>query len=146
MPEWRMELLEGEHFLKHWPSIRQMMNLIPHTWPDITQDSVEHRALGGQLQVWGVGGEDAINMVLFSQITVYSSGRVLEIFWGAGTGNIHLMAGDVVDYTLDEFAKIQECHRIDIVGREGWERILKPRGFKRTAIVLSRPVIHRGMQ
>lgn len=143
---WQLELLEGQDFLACWPHISEMMDRVPHTWTDLTKDEVENRALVGGIQVWGVGDEKAIRMVLFTQIAVYSTGKALQVLWAAGQGRIHEKARDSVDYTLTEFAKDQGCSRIDIIGRAGWEKLLAPIGFKREAIILSRPVIHRGMQ
>lgn len=145
MSEWRVELLEGEEFLKHWPQIAEVMDRIPHTWEDLTKDSVEARALNGSLQVWGIGDE-AIRMVLFTQIATYASGRVLQIIWAAGTGKVFEPAASCVEHVMESFAKMQECHRIDVIGRFGWEKILGKHGFKKCAVVLSKRVIHQGMQ
>lgn len=138
-------LLSEAQFQKLWPQIEGSMDLIPHTWEDLTKESVVYRALNRSLQVWGVGDE-LIEMVLFTQLAHYATGSVLQVIWGAGEGKIYEKAGDAVDASLEYFAITQECKRIDIIGRGGWERILKPRGFKRAAVVLSRNVVHKRMQ
>lgn len=143
--EWRVELLEDENFLKFWPGIAEEMDKIPHTWEDLTKESIETRALNGTIQVWGIG-DDVIRMILFTQIAIYPTGKVLEIFWAFGEGKLWEPAAACVDYTINEFAKMQGCKRIDIIGRGGWEKVLAPHGFKKCAIVLSKRVIHQGMQ
>lgn len=139
-------LLQPHQFDHYWASIEGMMDRVPHTWQDITKSEVIARVHGDSLQVWGVNDDEAIVMVLFTQIAVYSTGRVLQVIWGAGQGSIFEIAGDAVDASFEWFAKTRECHRIDVIGRGGWEKVLRDRGFTRSAVVLSRPVIHRGLQ
>ncbi len=142
---YRASLLSEEQFDQFWPPIEEMLDLLPHTWEDLTKASIFERAHNGSLQVWGVGDEN-IRMVLFSQIARYSNGSVLQVIWGAGEGKLYESAGDAVEAALEYFAKTQFCKRIDVIGRDGWEKILRKRGFKRAAVVLSRRVIHEGMQ
>ena len=138
-------LLSVEEFDHFWPDIEKMMDLVPHTWPDLTKESIVNQVLEGKMQVWGVG-DTAIKMVLFTQVATFPARRVLQIFWGAGQGRIFEKAGDSVESVMEYFARSQGCTRIDVIGREGWERILAPRGFKRTSIILSREIVRSGMQ
>lgn len=143
---YKAELLSWDQFEQFWPGISEMMDKIPHTWEDLTKESIYARTENSSLQVWGVGCGDALLMVLFSQIAVFASGRALQIIWGAGQGRVFESAGDVVDAAMESFAKDQHCSRIDVIGRGGWEKVLAKRGFKRSAVVLSRRVVHGGMQ
>lgn len=138
-------LLSPEQFDHFWRPIEIMMDKIPKTWEDLTKESVVARAHDGSLQVWVVGDED-IRMVLFTQVAHFAAGSALQIIWGAGEGRIFEIAGDSVDATMEYYAKAQFCKRIDVIGRGGWEKVLSGRGFKRASIVLSRKVIHEGMQ
>jgi len=138
-------LLNDEEFEHYWPHIEKMMDFVPHTWEDLTKDGVVERVLNHNLQVWIVGGAD-VEMVLFTQIATFETGKVLQIFWGAGIGEVYEKAGDAVDAAMEYFAKTQNCKRIDVIGRFGWERILAKRGFKRKAIILSRPVVRGDLQ
>lgn len=142
----RAALLTEDQFDLFWPKIEEMLDLLPHTWEDLTKTEIIVRAHDGTLQVWGVGDKETFRMVLFTQVAAYSAGRVLQIIWGAGQGGLHEVAGDAVDAALEYYAKTQACKRIDIIGRLGWERVLHRRGFKCSAVVLSRKIIHGGMQ
>lgn len=142
---WQMEQLEGDKLEAFWSDIARGLDKVSHLWsPYYTKESLFELASIGRIQVWGVGKVD-VEMVLFTQIGVYPASRILEVFLAFGDG-VYEPAGDVVDHTLEKFAKMTECSRIDIVGRSGWERELKDRGFTKTSITLSRKVIHRGMQ
>src|SRR3990167_4944348 len=80
-----VQLLSGEAFLYYWPKISEMWDSLPHTWGNLTKDSIFARALSDSIQVWGVGGHEH-RMILFTQIACHASGRVLEIIWAAGEG------------------------------------------------------------
>lgn len=141
----RTSQLSPEQFDHFWPDIEGMLDKVPHTWEDYTKDEIVCGAHNGSLQVWAVGNED-IRMVLFSRIANFSTGASLQIIWGAGEGRIFELAGDSVDATMEYYAKTQFCKRIDIIGRGGWEKALVGRGFKRASVVLSRKVVHGGLQ
>jgi hypothetical protein len=142
-----IELLTQEQVEKFWPEIEKMLDQIPHTWAeDHTKEELFSRAMSYGLQVWAIGKAPECNSVVFSQICIFSTGRNLELFWGAGEGKWHLTCGELFNAAIEKFAKAAECKRIDIVGREGWQKILKEHGFTKTAVVLSRRVVHSGMQ
>lgn len=142
-----VSLMEPERFTHYWPHIEQMLDRVPHTWEDLTKEAIYSRALSETLMVWAVDDGDLIRVVLFTQVANYAAGRVLEVIWACG-GDGHLeRALDAVDTIFEEFARMQDCRRIDVLGRGGWERVLHGRGFKRSAVVLSRPVVeHRKVQ
>ena len=135
----KVELLIPERFEHYWPQIQEMMKRVPHTWEHLTLDSVYSRAMRSSLQVWGVGDAKQINMVLFTQIACHASKNVLEVIWAGGNGVLGPV-NEVVDATLERFAWSQNCVDIDVIGREGWERYLSPYGFKKVAVIMSRPV------
>lgn len=139
-----MELLGQEKFAHYWPAIEAMMKLVPHTWQDhLTFESTYARAMNESLQVWAIGAEQ-IKLVLFTQIAMHPAARHFEIIWACGSGALR-EATEVVDATFERFAQKSGCAFIDIIGREGWERYLSPRGFKKIAVVLSRPVRQKGL-
>lgn len=142
---WSVELLEDDAFLKYWPHIEEMMDLVPETCEDISKASAHARAMNGSLQVWAIGDAKAIRMVIYTQIATFTSGNVLQIIWGAGQGKVWEEAAPVVEATLETYAKLANCHRIDAIGRPGWEKILGKYGFEKSAVILSRRVVHRGM-
>lgn len=142
---WQMEQFSCDKIEAFWPSIASDLDKMPHLWSDYyTKEALFELASTKHIQVWGIGRVDA-EMILFTQIGVYPAGNILEIFLAFGE-DVYKAAGDVVDYTLEEFAKLTGCNRMNVVGRFGWERELKGRGFQKTSIVLSRKVVHRGMQ
>jgi hypothetical protein len=130
-----------EHF---WPQIQDMMDRVPETWKCHTKEEIEFRVLNDTLQVWGVGDE-AVRLVLFTQVAVYATGKTLQLIWAAGEGALEDKI-DALETALEHFAKKQGCKEVDVIGRFGWEKALLRKGFKKSAVILSRKIIHEGMQ
>ena len=70
------------------------------------------------------------------RIALYPQKRMLRIwlFGGiVGTGRANL---DTVMEAADFHAKEHECDGIELVGRRGWEKVLKPYGYEHKRVVL----------
>jgi hypothetical protein len=141
---YRAALFDHNTFIHFWPQIQAMMDRVPASWEHLTKDEVEFRVLNDTIQVWGVADE-AIRMVLFTQVAVHATGKALQLIWSAGEGQLEEKI-DALETALEHFAKKQGCKEIDVIGRFGWERHLLKKGFKRTAVILTRKIIHEGMQ
>jgi len=131
--------MNGKEIAEYWPQIQEMLLKVPHTWPHHTIESLYNNVVADRIQVWGVGTGTKVNMVLFTQIACHASGNVLEVIW-AGGDKVLGEIDDVVDAAFERFAQYAQCRAIHIFGRDGWERHLKSRGFKKIAIVLERKV------
>lgn len=140
-----VELLEPVKVVACWPQIEDMLLRVPHTWTQHTVEGLLQGAAQGRIQVWLVGSFEQVNLVMFTQVAVHQTMKVLEVFWTMGLGMLKV-AGVAVDGALEHFAAEQGCSEIRVIGRGGWEKILAPWGFKRIAVVLSRPVIERSIQ
>lgn len=136
-------LLPTEHVLLYWPQIRPMLEATIAEYPYDTVDSLFQQAMEGRIQVWLVANPE-VSLVLFSSIETYVTGCVFRIGWAFG--KLDRSIGPAVDAAMDNFAAMHGCKRIDVVGREGWEKILRPWKFKRISVTLSRPVPNRSMQ
>ena len=58
---------------------------------------------------------------------------------------IVLLAGDDVDWAegihvFEDFARINQCHSVEISGRQGWQRVLKDQDYRLSHVNLSKPV------
>ena len=143
---WFAGMLTDGEFEHYWPEIEKMMDLVPHTWEEfLTKDSLVERVLSKNIQVWVVG-EDAVQSVMLTQVATYVTGPILQVIWGAGVGMMDQHSKEVIDATMDYFAHSQGCRMIDVIGRCGWEKVLKDWGFERKAVIMSRPVRAREMQ
>lgn len=98
------------------------------TW-DI--DTIRDRYLRGDVQLWHGSRYAGITEVLN-----YPKRRVVLV---------HLAGGEldaILDHfeDLETFARIVGATGIEVMGREGWARVLKNRGFEKAAVRLFRGV------
>lgn len=142
--EMEAHLLDADTIKMYWPQIVGMLERVPHTWSVYTLESLYCRALNGDMQIWVVG-RDSIVMVVFTQVATYPAKRLLEIVW-AGGNKVIPDSLPILDATLERFAELQKCDEMLVLGRSGWERVLKSIGFRRHSVVLSRPVASRRTQ
>lgn len=90
------------------------------------------------MQVWGVGPPPKATLIIFTMINIHPTMKVLALPWAAGRFEVGMEP--LIDATLTGYARLNGCEEIEIRGREGWEMKLKSCGFKREAIVWTRPV------
>lgn len=80
------------------------------------------KALKNELaQLWVGWQGQRERIAVITQITDYDRGRVLLIRHCGGNGLEHLIEHYDV---LEDYARAHDCTHIDIVGRDGWGRLL----------------------
>jgi len=133
-------LLSDVQFDHYWPDIEKLLDLDPSLWERFnTKESIYERIMDGQYQVWAVCNEGgAITTVFFSEVTQYDDRRDLHLWWSYGVGALH--APECVDAAVETFARHHGCEALVITGRKGWERALRPLGWRFDSIVLRKPV------
>lgn len=131
-------LFSPDDVARHWLSIENSLDRIPHTWKHTTKDRLKHQLLSGELQAWAVADPKKLEMMVLTQIADGALQVILA--WG---DKILDAALPLLDAGFDEFARNLDLERIEIVGRKGWERKLKPLGFKFERVILSRPVVEK---
>lgn len=137
---WQTQLCDLGAIEFYWPNIVEMLKRVPDTWASSTLESLYQSAIAGHMQVWLVGPKDKIVSVVFTHILDFPAARTLEVIWLGGQGALNGL--DVMDSTISEFARAQNCSRIDITGRRGWLLEAKRHGFREVATIFSRPVAH----
>ena len=134
-----------ERFVEMWPHIQRELDRVPHVWdPWYTKQHIFNAVLAGQFQVWGAGHDGSPRIVLFTQIVFYPAAKVLQGI--LVLGNSLDRCADAIWAATEKFAKEQECDRIEILGRAGWERKLDRFGFRKVSVVLSANVNQTRMQ
>ena len=127
---------------EQWPSIERELDNVKHIWSDQWTKEMLFAALDAQaMQLWVAGKEDSYSLVVFTQLAPKPVGLVLEVV--LAFGNNFFSALPMLEATLERFAQMQDCVRIDVMGREGFERVLKAYGFRKSCVVVSRDVRKR---
>ncbi len=129
-----------DEVVHYWPDIANSLAKVSHIWDDCyTLDSLLHGALEQKIQIWSAGDDIQHKIILFTDVLLTPEGnRYMRIFLAVGEGIEEYLP--MLDATLDRFAQIQGCTHILIEGRSGWERLLKPIGFKKRHVALTRRV------
>ena len=141
--EFEVGLLTPEKLLHYWRNIEVELDRVPHIWATYwTKDSLREGALTGRFQVWEVGTKDSVRLIVFSQFISYPACNLLSVFLALGNSLDQCLP--VLEAMLEKMAHDNNCQIGQVVGRPGWERKLK--GFKRTAVVLTKEVPKFGVQ
>jgi hypothetical protein len=137
-PKYAMTLFTVEEFYGFWPDLEAIMDRVPHTWRQWTKESLYTSVVTGKVQVWGLGPPPLATMTFFTSVNVFPSMRVFTVIWAVGKWEPDMMP--LVDATFTSYAKLNSCAEIEIRGRPGWEPQYKKIGFRRDAVVWTRPV------
>lgn len=137
--EQRVGLLGPSEFHLCWESILQSLEAIPHFWEYYTKEWFYERVCQGSIQVWAIGSEKKVDMIVTTEIVQYPAMKVFRLMGASGKG-LDLYAEKLHDI-FDGFAAMQDCQRVEFVGRRGWLKKFGPFwGSTYDYIVMSRPV------
>lgn len=104
-----------------------------------TAESVRDQLESGVQILWILYSTDNKMLVAMTTgISEYPGRRLLNImFCGSdGDGVYWLEHREKIVPGLIEWAKMQGCSGIEVSGREGWEKVLSPYGFKKSYVTL----------
>lgn len=90
---------------------------VPHLRGTHTVEDLKQAIVDGEVQLWR--GRDSI---LITEVSVYPRMRVCRIVLAVGD-----MAElvDEVEPTVCAWARENQCSRVEITGRRGWQRVLQ---------------------
>ncbi len=122
-------LLSNDQFVHYWPQIEGCLDEHPELWNDVwTKQVMVEQTLKGRIQVWVVSTDDVIHVVFMTQVITHPARKVLQLFWMAGEGLKPALP--CISLVMDRFAVTQECKTCEVIGRAGFERLLRPFGAK----------------
>lgn len=93
-------------------------------------DDVEALIRRGRAQLWATPGSAVVTLVEDDPLE-----RRLLV-WLAG-GDLRELTDEVLP-NVEGWARTQGCRRLLVVGRAGWERAMKPKGFAPLARVIAK--------
>lgn len=134
-----VQRLTPEQVSIFWPQIEGALDADPELWQgafskEMMLAGVEH----GAAQVWAVGKDGAVYFVMLTQIFNTPVDRVLQVVWAWGNGLKRALPQ--LDAEVDRFAEKAGCQRIEVIGRKGFEKLLRPLGFQFQCATYSRDV------
>jgi hypothetical protein len=90
------------------------------------------------MQVWAAGPRDCFTFIMFSQVAIYPAARWLELVLAFGSQLETLFP--LLDATMEKFARDQNCTTIEMIGRLGWDKKLRPYGAERVGVVMRKRI------
>lgn len=137
--EYEVTQLRGILLYHYWPTICVELDRIPQYWNTWwTKEYIYEAACREEMQVWAVGPKEQFQFVLITRIGFYPANRILQSV--VGFGNHIELCAPVLWGAMQRFASTQGCTVVEVVGRQGWELMLKDKGFRRTGVIFEASV------
>jgi hypothetical protein len=115
---------------ERWQPVRARLERLvrEQTHHGMVLEHLQARIADGHFQVWVWGEGDDVDAVFLTTLFRQPNGRpVCSLSWAAGADAIH---PDAIYPTIEAWARTQGCQALVIVGRKGWERVMRPHGFE----------------
>lgn len=115
---------------ENWTQVEPVIRrLIEHEHRHgMTLSALAQRIASGQYKVWLLYGEGVLSGFFMTAMYAQQNGRlVCSLSWCAGEDVIH---PDVVLPRIERYARDNGCFAIEVMGRRGWERVLRGEGFE----------------
>jgi len=123
-----------------WPVVVGMIKLaIEESNEEISIDNIYHRLIDKDMILVTVAEDGEVIAAMTLERIVFNTGKtVLHLCTIGGDG--YKKWWPLIDKVIDELAAEHDCEEIYIIGRPGWKRLLKDRGFNLVHTTLSRKV------
>lgn len=136
--ELRLELagVPSQEVSGQWPILLPWIErAVAYSRGRMTAGDVCAAATNADMQIWVARDGDEIAAVGITEIINYPTGlREVAVSVGGRDMAEWVPFLDVIE----QWARAHGCCRVDIRGREGWERVLAPRGYGKRYVVLEK--------
>lgn len=140
-----VERLEPDRLARYWPAIEKELKKVPHIWePWWTLDYIYGSVFSGHMMVLAVGSSHLIDMTVICQVARYPTCDILQVIIACGRNmekHLQPLAG-----ALEVLARQVGCERVEIFGRRGWARKLRPWRPSYEVVQLGFPVFNTRTQ
>ena len=136
-----LKQVETHEIFNEWSAIDRLLNYASGYWEEhYTLEQLRQMLLAGLMQFWHLrrDGEDEPYLGALLQINEYGKKKVMRILWLGGETYDGMM--DFL-WVLELWAAKLGCKDLEVAGRDGFERLLKPYGFEKTHVVLRKRLI-----
>lgn len=96
-------------------------------------DDIKECIKNGELTLWCILHKSEIVGCCLTQFLCYPKSKILNI-WLVISENIDYVIANIDD--MCEYAKLENCDKLELFGRSGWSYALKPLGFRDSGIVM----------
>lgn len=139
VPVKELFLLNRAEIQRYWGQIERALDEQPELWNGAwTKDDLLANAIAGNVQVWALSVDNVLTLVLMTQFYSTFTTKYLQVFWAFGENLIE--TASLLDGAFDYFAAQHGASKFEVVGRKGFERVLRPLGFSPTCVTFMRDV------
>lgn len=119
----------------YWNVVSEYIeSALEHTDNEIGLHDIQSDIANRERQLWIIKHDDRYIAAIVTQIYSYNSGIKIGEITIAGGKDHHLW--DHFTDVVGKWFQDQGCKFIDIIGRPGWQRLYKDRGFKTAYVQL----------
>lgn len=123
----------------YWPLVSEYIeSALEHTDGEISLEDIHSDIANLDRQLWVIKHQSEYIASIVTQIYSYKNGFKIGEITIAG-GRDHKLWDHFTD-VVGEWFKEQGCKFIDIIGRPGWQRLYRDRGFKTAYVQLRKPL------
>lgn len=124
-----------------WPEVEPYFQLaVDESNGEIDIKSIKSKVLKKELLVATIFEDGDLIAVCSFEITNFESGKRVLSIHTAGGSKQELWVKKI-DEMASELAKMHNCSHVYIIGRKGWEKIMKPLGYNHTNTIIAKEVI-----
>ena len=127
-----MTLIPTDLVPSYWPSIKPFVEKILEGDTRNSLDWYLDRLCEGRMQIWAAV-QDAIVAVMITEIHTHDNKKVCHLLACVGE-QMNDWIGAIEQ--VENWARSVGCQEIEPIARKGWERALRPYGYKLTHVVL----------
>lgn len=119
-----------------WPQIAPLLERVADN--RVTVDDIYNLVVDKRWTLWLCQVPDTLEItsVVITEFIEYPQVTNLRVIF---------LSGDDEDWAygmgvFEDYARINQCHEVEVLGRKGWQRLLKSRGFNLNFITLSKRI------
>lgn len=131
-------LVTPELLSQVWPQVEPLFLQNKRAWEEYyTIESFPFLFQKGRLQLWTMNDEDEFLLALVTEVVAFPKMKVLNILLVVGN---ELGDGLVFLDCVEMWARKLGAMKSNIIGREGFLRVLGPHGYEKQAVALSKDI------
>lgn len=124
--------VDPAYVAKVWPLISQFILDAMRRGDNGTFENVEHDVLNGRALLW-LAVSEKIEAAAVTQVDKTENSKVC---WIVACGGEHCERWIGLLDPIEEYAKTVGCNAVRLMGRKGWERVLK--NYRATKVIMER--------
>ena len=120
-----------------WPQIEDLLDRVADE--RVLVEDIYQFVSEGRWMLWVCEVPDTfvLTTVIITEFIEYPQVTNLRIIF---------LSGDDEDWAygihvFEDFARVNKCHSLEVLGRKGWERVLREQGYKLNYITLSKRIL-----